>query len=264
MRAWIWLGQRIVAVVAAIFGFFLSIWTGARAMLDWVGRGDTLSGLAGNSSLLSRALGWLFATPWWVPGLLATLMTLALIYLLLRPSRDPAPAGAHQKSGTAWLLRHFRSREPQPQQQQSPPPKLATDRDFGRAIPLIDIQLDFSQFEHVTPVAAWLGIICTGFNGSAYPVRFWSARGRIQAAGQEFHGQLELVDRMLAIGADTLYRLRLRIALSPREAEFLLKMRDREVGKVSYRDVVRAVRTNLTCAPFPRSEPCTLRHGQNA
>ncbi len=69
---------------------------------------------------------------------------------------------------------------------------------------------------------------------------------------------------MLAIGADTLYRLRLRIALSPREAEFLLKMRDREVGKVSYRDVVRAVRTNLSCAPFPRSEPCTLRHGQNA
>ena len=77
----------------------LWIWGAAKAMLDWIGRGAAIK----DSHEIAR---WFLDTPWYVPTILAVLVTGAAIYALLR--RGPAPpissAGPEAKAvdGAAW------------------------------------------------------------------------------------------------------------------------------------------------------------------
>jgi hypothetical protein len=72
----------------------LILWTGAKVMLDWLGRGVVLKDLGVQDSTASQIFHWIFATPWYVPAGLATLATGAAVYAFLRKDSVPqAPAG---------------------------------------------------------------------------------------------------------------------------------------------------------------------------
>lgn len=69
----------------------LWLWAGARGILDWLGRGVVVTDLTVPESTASHLLRWFLSTPWYVPALLATVLTGVVIYLLLR---KPSPAAA--------------------------------------------------------------------------------------------------------------------------------------------------------------------------
>jgi hypothetical protein len=60
---------RIIAAVAGIiFTAISSFLTGARLVLDTLGRGLAAEDFGDPHGLIARGLAWLFTTPWWVPS----------------------------------------------------------------------------------------------------------------------------------------------------------------------------------------------------
>jgi hypothetical protein len=79
--------RRIIRVGSGLLTAIFWLWTGANLMLDYLGRALSLKDLASKQGLLAQFLTWIFSTPWWVPSLLATAITIALLLLLYRDSR---------------------------------------------------------------------------------------------------------------------------------------------------------------------------------
>lgn len=74
-----------MALIKKVFGWLLAsilaIWAVLPKLIDWVGRSTLPEDWEGlMSEKLPAALQWLFSTPWWVPGLLATILTGWLIW----------------------------------------------------------------------------------------------------------------------------------------------------------------------------------------
>ena len=76
----------IVQIFQRIFsGFFVALfwlWTGAIVIVDWIGRATILEDAIHAKGLLERSVEWLISTPWWVPGLLATAITILSFRIL--------------------------------------------------------------------------------------------------------------------------------------------------------------------------------------
>ncbi|GEM_PF-5415094 len=69
--------------------------------------------------------------------------------------------------------------------------ETAKNIDFQMAIPVVDIVIDFSRARDPVP---WLKFSVTLFNGSTFPLHAMSARGRLHAGAQEFHGAIGIVE----------------------------------------------------------------------
>jgi hypothetical protein len=75
---------RVFRVVGLILNAVLWVWTAMKFTLDMVGRASVVNDATNPQGLTVRALDWIFQTPWYVPGILAGLLTLVLIVVLLR------------------------------------------------------------------------------------------------------------------------------------------------------------------------------------
>ena len=89
--------KRFRLGLAYLFSAILGAWSGAKAMLDWIGRVGAFQDAGDPKGLTAKALIWLFSTPWWVPGLIAILFGLALLHLMRHAdkaaSAEPAREG---------------------------------------------------------------------------------------------------------------------------------------------------------------------------
>lgn len=82
---------RLVKIGYWITDGLLWLWTLAKISMDWTGRTTLLSDAEGAPRELARMLDWLFTTPWWVPAILATVLTASLIAKQWRPERKEEP-----------------------------------------------------------------------------------------------------------------------------------------------------------------------------
>jgi hypothetical protein len=84
--------RKIAKVVAGIIAVLLSVWTGAKAVLDLIGRVLSAQDFVEPDGLVAKGLIWLFSTPWWVPGALGGGIVLVLAIVLLRTeAKHPTP-----------------------------------------------------------------------------------------------------------------------------------------------------------------------------
>jgi hypothetical protein len=93
--------RSIAKIIAGAIALLLSFWAGAKAVLDLIGRALVAQDFADPNGLAAKGLIWLFATPWWVPGALASLIVIVLAILLVRLERHRyfvAPAVAAKPS----------------------------------------------------------------------------------------------------------------------------------------------------------------------
>lgn len=68
-------------VIGAYLGAaLLFIWTGARLLMDAIGRSTLYEDAQNALSLSERGFNWLFQTPAWVPGILALALTIFLVW----------------------------------------------------------------------------------------------------------------------------------------------------------------------------------------
>jgi hypothetical protein len=81
-------------IVAPIFNGLLWSWGWFTLFIDYIGRASILKDLQNTNSTVSQILRWVLDTPWWVPSLLAAILTIAIIIVLLRHS-TPSSITAH-------------------------------------------------------------------------------------------------------------------------------------------------------------------------
>lgn len=62
----------------------LAIWSGSNLIVSLVGNIQTVLTVGSRDALSTRALTWLFGTPWWVPCAAALILAMALIVLRTR------------------------------------------------------------------------------------------------------------------------------------------------------------------------------------
>lgn len=79
----------VVGWVLAVFGW---LWTGAKLLLDGLGRLDVLKGFNPNDNSVSWIVQVISNTPWWVPTICAFVFTAVVAALLLRHGSPPALA----------------------------------------------------------------------------------------------------------------------------------------------------------------------------
>lgn len=92
--------QKLKTFGGWLLSFVLTVWTATKFLLDWIGR----STLPEDWKLLMTdkmpAWGsWLFSTPWWVPAILATAITVWVMWVSRprpvvstpHPNRDQEP-----------------------------------------------------------------------------------------------------------------------------------------------------------------------------
>jgi hypothetical protein len=92
---------RIFWVIVSLpLPVLLWLWTSAKRLLDWHGRGAGVADLANPDGLTAQALRWLFATPWWVPAVLATAATIWWIWLTYRLLHSASPTAASPEKAT--------------------------------------------------------------------------------------------------------------------------------------------------------------------
>lgn len=131
--------KRIIGVVGAIA---LWVWAALPKALDWVGRTtvpDDWEQLM--EEKLPALLGWLFATPWWVPATLATILTIWLI-LPSRTERDAEIESDQSKaiSDEASIIEAVLNPAP-------PPKSNAATYDAPNKLKAIDEVLDIFGFD---------------------------------------------------------------------------------------------------------------------
>src|SRR6516164_2482158 len=93
--------RRIAAATGILLSTLLSFWAGGKAMLDLIGRALTVEDFAKPDGLVARGALWLFGTPWWVPGVLATLAVLGVFLLIYLGLRKPDVVSI-TSSNDAW------------------------------------------------------------------------------------------------------------------------------------------------------------------
>jgi len=76
--------QRIKKIGLLVLGAIFWIWSATKAAIDWLGRFAIQEDAERAKTMIDQGLIWLFGTPWWVPALLATFLTAALIVMALR------------------------------------------------------------------------------------------------------------------------------------------------------------------------------------
>src|SRR4051794_31199118 len=90
---------RAIERVVTVAGVGLAgLWTGAKLMLDWLGRIEVATGLSKPEGLVARGLTWLFQTPAWVPGVIAVVLTTILIWLIWPQANDRTKSKQSQSS----------------------------------------------------------------------------------------------------------------------------------------------------------------------
>ena len=70
---------KVRVVLGAIGAALLFLWTGAKLLMDLIGRSTVYEDAQNALSLSEKGLNWLFQTPAWVPAFLALALTLVLI-----------------------------------------------------------------------------------------------------------------------------------------------------------------------------------------
>lgn len=58
-------------------------------MLDWIGRVGAFQDVGDPNGATAKALNWLFATPWWVPGLIAVCVGVGILWMLAPTKERP-------------------------------------------------------------------------------------------------------------------------------------------------------------------------------
>ncbi len=89
-----------VAVGSAVFTSGFTVWAFLKLVLDDLGRADIVTALGAQNSIMTKMLLWLFATPWWVPAILAFLAIASWVYLthmLLLPRPVAVSSGDPEK-----------------------------------------------------------------------------------------------------------------------------------------------------------------------
>lgn len=82
MKKWVW------QIVGWILNLMLLGWVRLKELVDWLGRGIAIHDTQEKGMIwMSGLVNWLTATPPWIPGMLAAVLTLALLANLLRPLR---------------------------------------------------------------------------------------------------------------------------------------------------------------------------------
>ncbi|MBS0391557.1 MAG: hypothetical protein JSR23_10495 [Proteobacteria bacterium] len=72
----------------SLFSVFFAAWTGAKWLLDWLGRVDAFKALFADESSVSVVLKLLAGTPVWVPSLCALGFTAVTIWMIARPTES--------------------------------------------------------------------------------------------------------------------------------------------------------------------------------
>lgn len=93
---------RSPSLLSRLFLFLVQVplylWLGAKLMLDAMGRASVLADLSDDKSTSGRILVWvvdgLIHTPWYLPALLAGLVTAAWLFFMFRFHNVPVPATA--------------------------------------------------------------------------------------------------------------------------------------------------------------------------
>lgn len=95
------LAKRTAAVLSiALFW----LWAGAKMAMDWIARSTVAASFNQPRGLLGRGGEWLLATPWWVPAILATALTLVVAFPLR--SRDEQPRVSRRDGDEGSLKVH--------------------------------------------------------------------------------------------------------------------------------------------------------------
>jgi hypothetical protein len=86
-------------------------------------------------------------------------------------------------------------------------------------ISLNEIEFNTSRLNQAAP---WLEIYLTFFNDAGHLTRPYEATGRVIVSGQEFHGQIELIDLLKSHPDGQFFRTGLKIPVSASEAKHCL------------------------------------------
>src|SRR3954452_19639976 len=79
-------------VGSLLLAVFLSAWSLTLGALDWLGRIMLMHDYDQALQRLPQWAGWLFSTPWWVPAILASVLTCFLIWLSWPRTQAVMPA----------------------------------------------------------------------------------------------------------------------------------------------------------------------------
>jgi hypothetical protein len=95
------LAKRTVAVLSiALFW----LWAGAKMAMDWIARSTVAESVNQARGLLGRGAEWLLATPWWVPAILASALTLVVAFPPLSRNQQPRAARRDGEDGSLKAL----------------------------------------------------------------------------------------------------------------------------------------------------------------
>src|SRR6267378_6814485 len=81
--------KTLIQLTTGLGATLFTIWTFLKYIVDWLGRGIAVHDThEKGAEWINGILSWLLGTPSWVPGVLATLLTLALLYSLFKSQKS--------------------------------------------------------------------------------------------------------------------------------------------------------------------------------